>query len=125
MGWIEFESFGFFCPCFHDEFVGCQTLESFEPAGIVICVDEVGEVGFELLMPIVMVAFDNGFFDRPVHALDLSIGPRVLDLGQAVFDAVLAASDVKHVRHIGGCRPIRVARREGELDAIAPAEGLW
>ena len=43
MGWIKFESFGFFCLCVHDEFVGRQTLESFEPAGIVVCVDEVGE----------------------------------------------------------------------------------
>lgn len=67
MGWIEFESFGVFCPCFDDEFIGRQTLESFEPAGIVVCVDEVGEVGFELLMPVVMVALDGGFFDRPVQ----------------------------------------------------------
>lgn len=124
MGWIEFESFGVFCPCFDDEFIGRQTLESFEPAGIVVCVDEVGEMGFELLMAIVVVALDGGFFNRPVHSLDLSVGPRVLDFGQAVFDAVLAASHVKHVRHVGGCRPIRVARREGELDAIVRQNGV-
>ena len=115
---------GFFCPCFHDEFVGRQTLESFEPAGIVVCVDEVGEVGFELLMPVVMVALDGGFFDRPVHALDLSVGPRVLDFGQAVLNAVLAASHVEHMHHRGGCQSTRVARREGELDAIVRQNGV-
>ena len=31
------------------------------------------ERGFELLMPVVMVALDGGFFDPPVHALDLSV----------------------------------------------------
>ena len=68
MVWIEFESFGFFCPCFDDEFIGRQTLESFEPAGIVVCVDE--EMGFELLMAIVVVALDDGDWPAPSGSLD-------------------------------------------------------
>lgn len=40
---------------------------------------------------------DRGFFDRPVHALDLAIGPGVIGLGQTMFDAVLVADAIKNV----------------------------
>jgi hypothetical protein len=46
-----------------------------------ICVDEVVEVTFELLMAIVVVSLDSGFFDGPVHSLNLAVSPRVPDLG--------------------------------------------
>ena len=76
-----------------------------------------GKVSFELIVSIVMVALNGRFLDRAVHALDLTVCPRMLDLGQAMFDAVLAA-DIEHVRHVSSCRTISVARREGKLDAI-------
>ena len=65
-----------------------------------------------------MVAFDSGFLDRPVHPLDLAIGPGVPDLGQPVFDPVLTTAHVEYVRHVGGRGTIGVARRKGELDAV-------
>ena len=46
-----------------------------------------------------MIAFDGGFLDGAVHAFDLAVGPRVLDLGQAMFDVVFLAAHVEHVRH--------------------------
>jgi hypothetical protein len=39
-----------------------------------------------------MVALDGRFLDRAVHALDLAIGPGMLDLSQPMFDAVRVAS---------------------------------
>jgi len=81
-------------------------------------VDEVGKVSFELIVSIVMVALNGRFLDRAVHALDLTVCPRMLDLGQAMFDAVFLAADIEHVRHVSSCRTISVARREGKLDAI-------
>jgi hypothetical protein len=57
-----------------------------------------GEVIFALAVPVVMVAFDGGFFDRPVQAFGPPVGPRMLDLGQPVRDFVLAAAHVEHVR---------------------------
>jgi hypothetical protein len=36
---------------------------------LVICVDNTGETSFELVMPIVMSAFNDGFLVRPVHSL--------------------------------------------------------
>lgn len=39
------------------------------------------KVSFELLMAIVMIAFDGCFFDRPVYAFNLAIGPGCLIWG--------------------------------------------
>ena len=36
-----------------------------------------------------------------------------------MFDPVLPAAHVEHVRHVSCCRAVRVARREGELDPVA------
>jgi hypothetical protein len=44
---------------------------------------------------IVMVVLDWRFLDRAVDALDPAIGPRMLDFGQPMFDAILLR---------GGCR---------------------
>ena len=65
-----------------------------------------------------MIASDGRFLDRPVHALDLTVGPRMLDLGEPVLDAVLPAPHVEHMYHGSRCRAIRIAWREGELNAI-------
>ncbi len=40
---------------------------------------------------------DRCFLDRPVHALDLAIGPEVVDLGQSMLDAVQVADTIKNV----------------------------
>jgi len=92
MGWIEFESFWLFCPCFDDEFVRGKAFERFEASTIIVCADEIGEMSFELLLvPNVMVAFDSGFLNCSVHALDLTIGPGMLDLGEPMLDAIFPA----------------------------------
>jgi len=77
------------------------------------------EVGVKLLVAVVMIAFDSGLLDRAVHPFDLAVGPRVPDLGEAMFDAVLSTAHVEHVGDVAGSRPIGISRREGELDAIA------
>ncbi len=66
----------------------------------------------ELLVIVVVEAFDGGFLDRPVPPLDLAIGPRMLHFGQAMLDAVLSATHVEHVRHVPGGWPIGVATRD-------------
>ena len=65
-----------------------------------------------------MIAFYGRFLDGSVHALNLTVGPRVPDFGQAVFDAVFLATQVEHVRHPCCCRAIPVAWRQGELDTV-------
>ncbi len=75
-------------------------------------------------MAVVVVTFDIRFFDRPVHSLDLAIGPGMLDFVEPALDPVLPATHVEHVRDVSGRGPIRVARRERELNAIIGQDGM-
>jgi hypothetical protein len=43
-------------------------------------------------MGLLVETFDDGFFDGPVHPLDLTIGPRVVRLGEPVFDVVASVA---------------------------------
>jgi hypothetical protein len=87
MGWIEFESLGFFCSDGADVLVGCKSSEGLEASGEVIGVDEVGEVLAEVLVGFVVEALDGRFFGGSVHAFDLAIGPWMFRLGQAMISA--------------------------------------
>ena len=88
---IKFESFWLGSPAFADVFVGREALQGLQPTSVVVGVNEVGKVCFELIVSIVMVALDGRFLDRAVHALDLAVGPWVLGLGRAVLDVVPGA----------------------------------
>ena len=83
---VESESLWFLGPCLADEFVGRKAFEGLEPFGEIVGVDECRQMAAELIMGFVMEAPDGGVLDRPVHALNLTIRPRVLGLGQAVID---------------------------------------
>ena len=48
-------------------------------------------------MRVVVVAFDRRFFDCPVHALDLTVRPGVVHLGQPVVDLMFATDAVENV----------------------------
>lgn len=89
-------------PAFADELIGGETAQGFEAAAVITGVDEVGEMGGQLSMAVIMIAFDGGLFDRPVHAFDLTVGPRMVRFGEAVLDPVLAATHVEHMCDIGG-----------------------
>jgi hypothetical protein len=73
---------------------------------------------------VVVIALDGGFLDGPVHAFDLAVGPRMLDFGKPMLDAVLAAAHVKHMGHVPGRWAIRVARRKRELNAVVGEHGV-
>lgn len=105
MGWVSSKSFWFLCPYFADVFEGREALEGFEPPPIIIGVDDVVQVSVELPMALVMIAFDGGVLDRPVHAFHLAIGPGMLDLGEAVRNPVFVAAHVEHMGDRRGGRP--------------------
>ena len=69
-------------------------------------------------MIIVVVATDGGFLDGSIHSLDLYIGPRMIDLGEAMLDPMFPAAHIEHVGNVPGSRTLGVARREPELDAV-------
>lgn len=97
MGWIECEALRLFCPDGADVFVGCESFEGLESSGEVVGMDEVGEMLPEVFVGLVVEAFDGGFFESSVHALDLAVGPGVLGLGEAVVDVGLGAGELEGV----------------------------
>ena len=72
-----------------DVLVRSEAGESFEALGKVVGVEESGEVLAQLSMAGIIVGADGGVFEGAVHALDLTIGPGMIGLGQTVFDAEL------------------------------------
>jgi len=70
------------------ELVGTETFKGFESVGVVVGVDEVGQLLSQWLEGVVVEAFYSGFFYSTVYALDL--GRSHLD--ESVFDAVLLAN---------------------------------
>jgi hypothetical protein len=64
---IEFESFWLGSPAFAYVFVRREALQGFQPPSVTVAVDEVVKVSFELIVSIVMVAFDGRFLDPAVQ----------------------------------------------------------
>jgi len=103
---VEPESIGLGCPGFAGELIGGQALQGLQPAGEVVGCDEGGQVPFELLVVVVMVSLDGCVLDGAVHSLDLTVGPRVVDFGEAVLDPVFVAAHGEHVGHVSRCRSV-------------------
>jgi hypothetical protein len=87
----------------------------------------------ELIVAVVVVAPDSRFLDRAVHPLDLTIGPGMARLGQAMIDVILGTSVLKGMSAEDlasfhgffdqrGCRT-GVARR-GEVGAVVGEHGV-
>jgi hypothetical protein len=72
----------------------------------------------ELVVIVVVEALDRRVLDGSVHPLDLAVGPWMIDLGEAVLDAVFLASHGEHVGHVAGRWAVGVTRREAGLDAV-------
>lgn len=66
----------------------------------------------------VVKALGGGLLVCSIHPVNLAIGPRMLDHDKAMLNAVFSAAHVEHVGHAGRRRPIGVARRVRELDAV-------
>lgn len=104
-------------PDLGDVFIGRQTAECLQSTGEVVGSHEIGKERSKLIVARGVEAFDGRLFDRAVHPLDFTIGPRMVRLGEAVFDAVRLANHVEtHVQRLGG---IPVTRLLCELDALA------
>jgi hypothetical protein len=69
-----------------------------EATGEVVGGDEVVELSPQLIVAVVVEALDCGLLDGPVHSLDLTIRSRMIDLGEAVLDAVFLAPHGEQAR---------------------------
>lgn len=101
---IDDESFGFDYPSFADELVGREPFQGLEAAAEVVCGDEALEMGAELIVVVVVEAFDRRVLDRSVHALDLTVGPRMPGLCEPMFDAVRLAGSIERMPTPPGCQ---------------------
>ncbi len=71
-----------------------------------------------------MVAADGGFFDRSIYPLNLSVGPRMIDLGKPVLDIAFPAAHIEHLGDVADSLSFGVTRRKPELDAVV-VQTLW
>ena len=105
MDGIESKPIRFFLPASADEFVGGKAAESLESFGEVVGSDEVAEVNAQLVMAVVVVALNSGFFDGAVHALDLAVSPGMVRFGEPVVDAMPKTDPVKRMAAKAGRWP--------------------
>ena len=90
---------------FAEELVGGEAVKGLQSPGEVVGGDEVGEMPNELIVEFVVISLDGRVFDCPIHPLDLSIGPRMIELGQLMFDPVLTTGAAEGVAAEPGGRP--------------------
>ena len=120
-------------PRFADGFVWCEALQGLETSTEVVGGNEVGEVLPELVVAVVVVAFDRRVLDRPVHSLDLTVGPGMPRLCQPMVYVQLGAGELErmaeealvlclHLLDIAG-RPA-IARGVGEVRPIVGEHGV-
>jgi len=115
---VECKSVRLLGPEFTDGFVRCEAPKGLESSGEVIGCDEVGQVCFELFVRVVEEAFDSGFLDGSVHPFDLTIGPGMVRLGEAVFDSVDMAGPIEGMAAEAGGWTLAILRKVGELDSV-------
>ena len=122
MGWIDDESFWLRSPDFADVFVRGKATEGLESSPEIIGCHEVVEVCPQLLMTVVMEAFDGCFLDCPIHPFNLTVRPGMIGFCQTMFDPVGFADHVK----AHGTRPGRIAITGlvSELDPIVGQNGM-
>ena len=130
---VDNESVWLGCPGFTDEFVSRETFEGLQAPSEVVGGDEIREVAAEMIMALVVVSLDGSVLERPVHAFDLTIGPRMPGLRYAMVDVVLGASiferirqeafsSIHHASDLGGGRADVSKRRE--VGAVVGQHGV-
>ena len=100
MAWIAVKAFRLFLPAFDDVFIGRKSLEGFKPFGEVVGTHEVVEMFFPLLVSFVVIAFDRRFLQRPVHAFDRAVCPRMAWLGEPMLDAMLLTGVIEGMNKV-------------------------
>ncbi len=58
----------------------------------------------ELVVRLVMISLYGRVLDRPVHPLDLSVGPRMIGLGRSMFNPMLTAGAIERMAAEPGSR---------------------
>ena len=124
MDGVESKSIRFFLPAFADEFVGGKAAESLESFGEVVGSDEVAEVNAQLVMAVVVVALNRGFFDGAVHTLDLAVSPGMIGFGKSMVDAMQQTDPVEGMAAKAGGWSLSILWKISELDTVVGEHGM-
>lgn len=124
MDWAESKSIWGLRPEFAEVFVGCEAFECLESSNEVAGFEEVVPVRFELIVGVVKVSLHGRVLDGSVHALDLSVRPRMVGLGQPVFDSADMAGAVEGMTPEACGWPLAVPRSIGKVDAVIGEHGM-
>ena len=124
MVWIDDEAVWFVGPAFDDCLIWREAAQSLQSLCEVVGLDEGVEVGSQLVMRVVVVSPDGCLFQGSVHALNLAIGPRVIWLGQTMFDAIFTTDAIEHVDAVLRGRAIAVLGHVAELNAVVGQHGV-
>jgi hypothetical protein len=73
---------------------------------------------------VVEEALDGGFLDGSVHSFDLTIGPRMVRLGEVVLDSVDMAGPIEGMDAEAGGWTLAILRQVGELDSVVGEHGV-
>ena len=71
-----------------------------------------------MVAPLIGLVLGGRRFQRPVHVLDLVLGVGMVGLRQMMFDAVFAATHIKHMPHISRRQLSAVLGQIGALNAV-------
>ena len=113
------KSFRCFSPAITDEFIGTSPLQGLQSFAKIVCLQEYLQVLTQLFIVLIKVTIDRIFFDASVGALDLSVGPRMIRFGQAMFNPA-RFTDFIELQLASAPRP----RLMGKLCAIVGQDGV-
>jgi hypothetical protein len=91
MVWLANEEFGLLCGDLPDGFERCFEAQRLELLGVVVGQQPVADMASQVGQRCVKEGADGRFLDGAHHAFGLPIGPGMVGLGQAMFDALLGA----------------------------------
>jgi hypothetical protein len=116
---IVSKAFRRFLPALTDIFIRRKPSEGFESLGEIIGHQEGVEMLFQVLMRLVIVAFDRGFFECTVHALSLPMGPGMMRFGEAMLNTMLLAYTPEDIRE-----GLLILLAISELHAVVRQDGV-
>jgi len=116
---IDGKAFGLFVSALTDVLIRGKPSQRFESFGKVISHQKRVEMLFQVLMGLIIVFFDCGFFESSIHTLHLTISPGMISFGQTMGDGVFITDACKDV-----FEGILILCQIRKLDAVIGKDGV-
>ena len=92
--------------------------------GKVVCRNEGPHTGLQRIEVRIVERLDGGLLHGAIHALDLSVGPRVIGLGELVLDAMCLADTIENVPTKAIGQAVSIPWLLGERHAVVCENGV-